>query len=67
MPSTEYALRALATKGTAVITSGHEARILLGITDVILWCVDGTTHNLGTPTEAVAHDQFRREYLGGDS
>ena len=58
------ALRALATKGTAVITSGHEARILLGISDVILWCVDGTTHDLGTPADALAHDRFRHDYLG---
>jgi lipopolysaccharide export system ATP-binding protein len=57
-------LRTLAGRGTAVITSGHEARFLLGISDVILWCVDGVTHDLGTPTEAGAHDRFRREYLG---
>ncbi len=59
-------LRTLAARGTAVITSGHEARVLLSISDVILWCVDGTTHHLGTPTEAVAHDRFRRDYLGPD-
>lgn len=47
-----------------MITSEHEARVLLSISDVILWCVDGTTHHLGTPTKAVAHDQFRRDYLG---
>ncbi len=58
------ALRMLAARGTAVITSGHEARILLGISDVILWCVDGTTHDLGTPADALAHDRFRHDYLG---
>jgi hypothetical protein len=26
--------------------------------------VAGTTHHLGTPREALAHEQFRREYLG---
>ncbi len=57
-------LRTLAEKGAAVITSGHDARVLLGISDVILWCVAGTTHHIGTPTEALAHSQFRREYLG---
>jgi lipopolysaccharide export system ATP-binding protein len=57
-------LRTLAGRGTAVITSGHEARFLLSISDVILWCVDGVTHDLGTPTEAGAHDRFQREYLG---
>lgn len=57
-------LRTLARKGTAVITSGHDARALLSISDVILWSVAGTTHHLGTPADALAHAQFRREYLG---
>ena len=57
-------LRTLADRGAAVITSGHDARVLLSISDVILWCVAGTTHHIGTPTEALAHSQFRREYLG---
>ena len=57
-------LRTLAERGTAVVTCGHDARILLGISDTILWCVAGTTHHIGTPTEALAHDQFQREYLG---
>ncbi len=57
-------LRTLAGRGTAVITAGHEARVLLSISDVILWCVDGTTHDLGTPADALAHDRFRHDYLG---
>ncbi len=57
-------LRTLADRGAAVVTSGHDARVLLNISDVILWCVAGTTHHIGTPTEAQAHSQFRREYLG---
>lgn len=57
-------LRTLAGRGAAVITSGHDAQVLLSISDVILWCVAGTTHHIGTPTEALAHSQFRREYLG---
>ncbi len=59
-------LRTLAERGAAVITSGHDAQVLLSISDVILWCVAGTTHHLGTATEALAHSQFRREYLGSD-
>ena len=59
-------LRTLAERGAAVITSGHDARVLLSISDVILWCVAGTTHHIGTPTEALAHSQFRREYLGSE-
>ena len=58
------ALRRMAARGTAVVTSGHDARILLDISDVILWSVAGTTHHIGSPSEALAHDQFRREYLG---
>ena len=59
-------LRTLAERGAAVIASGHDARVLLSISDVILWCVAGTTHHLGTPADALAHSQFRREYLGSD-
>jgi ABC-type multidrug transport system ATPase subunit len=57
-------LRALAAEGTAVVTSGHDTSILLSVSDVILWSVAGTTHHIGSPTEATAHEQFRREYLG---
>ncbi len=59
-------LRTLAERGAAVIASGHDARVLLSISDAILWCVAGTTHHLGTPADALAHSQFRREYLGSD-
>lgn len=58
------ALRALAGTGTAVVTSGHDARPLLALSDEILWTVAGTTHHLGSPAEAVRHPQFVREYLG---
>jgi ABC-type multidrug transport system ATPase subunit len=57
-------LRDLAGQGVAVVTSGHDARVLLEISDVIIWSVAGTTHSLGAPAEALAHDQFRKEYLG---
>lgn len=57
-------LRTLANRGTAVITCGHDARILLTVSDFIIWCVAGTTHHLGSPREALDHSQFRREYLG---
>ncbi len=58
------ALRRVAARGTAVVTSGHDARVLLNISDVILWSVAGTTHHIGSPSDALAHTQFRREYLG---
>ena len=58
------ALRRVAARGTAVVTSGHDARVLLDISDVILWSVAGTTHHIGSPSAALVHNQFRREYLG---
>jgi ABC-type multidrug transport system ATPase subunit len=57
-------LRRLAAEGTAIVTSGHDARVLLNHSDVVIWSVAGTTHHLGGPAEAADHWQFRREYLG---
>src|SRR6185503_20509155 len=57
-------LKELAAEGTAVVTSGHDVRSLLDVSDVVIWSVAGTTHVLGTPAEARQHDQFAREYLG---
>lgn len=57
-------LRGVAREGTAVVTSGHDTRILLEVSDVVIWSVAGTTHHLGSPSHAVEHQQFRREYLG---
>lgn len=57
-------IRELAGAGSAVVASGHDTRLLLSISDVILWSVAGTTHHLGSPSEARQHHQFRREYLG---
>jgi ABC-type multidrug transport system ATPase subunit len=60
------ALRALARLGTGVLVTGHEVRALLDLADEVIWMTAGTTHALGSPADAVAHDQFRREYLGPD-
>lgn len=57
-------LRGMAREGTAVITSGHDTRVLLELSDVVIWSAAGTTHHLGTPSEALKHQQFLREYLG---
>ena len=57
-------LRGLATAGAAVVTSGHDTQPLMAISDCVIWSVAGTTHYLGSPARALAHDQFRREYLG---
>jgi ABC-type multidrug transport system ATPase subunit len=57
-------MREMADEGCAVVTSGHDARELLALSDTVIWCVAGTTHHLGSPEEAVTHTQFVREYLG---
>ena len=57
-------LRRLAADGCAVVVTGHEVPTLFGLADRIVWCTDGTTHDLGTPTAAGADWRFRREYLG---
>lgn len=58
------ALHRLASRGTAIVLSGHDVEALLGVTDEVIWCVAGTTHGLGSPDEARAHSQFVRDYLG---
>lgn len=58
------AIRALADAGAAVVVTGHEVASLLDLADEAVWMVAGTTHGLGAPSQAAAHEQFRREYLG---
>lgn len=57
-------LRSLKGRGTAVVISGHDVEDIFEVSDEIIWVTAGTTHWLGTPEEALGHDQFRREYLG---
>lgn len=57
-------LRRLAERGCALVVTGHEVPELLTLADEVVWMTAGTTHGLGTPARAAAHDQFRREYLG---
>jgi len=54
--------RALAAEGCAVVVTGHEVDALMEFADHITWCTAGTTHELGTPVQALGHDSFRREY-----
>lgn len=49
--------------GCAVLVTGHEIRTVLDVADDVAWLTAGTTHALGAPQAALAHDQFRREYL----
>ena len=57
-------LRRLAASGCAVVLTGHEVAPLLAAADHVTWCDGGMTDELGPPTEARAHDAFRRGYLG---
>ena len=57
-------LRQLARRGCAILITGHEVDLLMTVADEIIWMAAGTTHGIGSPEAAKAHDQFRREYLG---
>ena len=57
-------LRAEAAEGMAILVTGHDVDDLMALADDVIWMVAGTTHGLGSPAEAQAHHQFRREYLG---
>jgi ABC-type multidrug transport system ATPase subunit len=56
--------RALAAAGCAVVVTGHEVPTLMAAADHVSWCTHGTTYELGPPSLAVAHEAFRRDYLG---
>jgi len=58
------ALGSMATRGAAVLVTGHEVETLFHLADSVVWMTAGTTHELGEPDAARRHDQFRREYLG---
>ena len=56
--------RTLATRGCAVIFTGHEVETLMAAADQVIWCTDGTTYELGSPSSARDHARFRDLYLG---
>lgn len=56
--------REMAVEGCAIVLTGHEVPQLMATADDVVWMTAGTTHGLGTPGDAAAHGQFRREYLG---
>ena len=58
------AFRALAAEGCAVVVTGHDVAALLDAADHVTWCTSGTTYELGSPAQALAHEAFCREYLG---
>jgi len=54
--------RGMAAEGCAVVVTGHEVTALLALAHHITWCTAGTTYELGTPEQAMAHEAFVREY-----
>ena len=58
------ALRMLAAEGCGILLTGHDVETVLDVSDDVIWMTAGTTHGIGSPADALAHDQFRREYLG---
>jgi ABC-type multidrug transport system ATPase subunit len=56
--------RALADRGCAVVFTGHEVETLLAVADHVVWCTDGTTYELGSPSAARHHARFCDLYLG---
>ena len=63
-PAVAEALEELAREGCGVAVSGHDVEELLEVAHEVVWMTGGTTHDLGTPTDARAHEGFRRDYLG---
>lgn len=63
-PVVAAGLSALRAQGAAVVVSGHDVDDLFALSDEVIWVVGGTSHWLGSPIQAAAHHQFRREYLG---
>lgn len=57
-------LRDLASRGCAVVITGHEVQFLFDFADRVTWCTSGTTYDLGTPVEARGDRRFCAEYLG---
>ncbi len=64
LPLVTLGLLTLRESGCAVVVTGHEVNELFALADEVVWVVAGTTHSLGSPQQAAAHHQFRREYLG---
>lgn len=58
------ALRQLASRGAAVVITGHELHVLRPLADAVVWCVAGTTHEFPDPGAAWGNAQLEQEFLG---
>jgi ABC-type multidrug transport system ATPase subunit len=63
-PMVAAGLLALRGQGVALVISGHDVDDLFAVSDEVIWVVAGTSHWLGTPTQAAGHHEFTRAYLG---
>jgi ABC-type multidrug transport system ATPase subunit len=61
------AFREIAGRGCAVVFTGHEVETLLSVADHVVWCTDGTTYELGSPTAARSDWRFSTLYLGASA
>lgn len=57
------AFRRLAGAGCGIVITGHEVPTLWSVADRVVWCTDGTTYELGTPSAAGSDWRFRQGYL----
>jgi ABC-type Mn2+/Zn2+ transport system ATPase subunit len=57
-------LKTVVGQGQGVLITGHDTGAILEAATHVTWCVAGTTHDLGSVTEALDTPQFVREYLG---
>lgn len=55
--------RELALAGSAVVVSGHELSVILAAVDSVTHCREGRTTAFGSPENARANDEFRRDGL----
>jgi lipopolysaccharide export system ATP-binding protein len=60
-------VRSLASRGCAVVMSGHEVTTILHYCDSVTWVTSGTTYDLGRPDQASRDERFVREFLGTNS
>ena len=58
------ALILVAAQGCAVVVTGHDVEDLFRVASRVVWCTDGTTYELGTPSEAAENWRFGNTYLG---
>lgn len=56
-------LRQLAKEGCAVVISGHEVETVLGASDRVTWCGNGTTYEYESADAARQDERFQAGYL----